>query len=148
MPTRPELIPTRIQRRALLCQAGANVHVLAWLVGPHGQGQGAWRESLISHLSVLAGTGSLMWLVTLALRDPAVVREPTPMLAASRAMVVTAEKPLPRFWLPALGLGALFGVAAGMGPVLLLAADLTLFWAVGRVSLILQRRKLQHDGTS
>ena len=63
---------------------------------------------LLSHLSVLAGTGSLMWLVTLALRDPEVTREPTPMLAA----------------------------------------DLTLFWAAGRVSLILQRHKLQHDGTS
>jgi len=84
MPTRPELIPTRIQRRALLCQAGANVHVFAWLGAAQGQGQGAWRELLLSHLSVLAG----------------------------------------------------------MGPVLLLAADLTLFWAAGRVSLIMQRRKL------
>ena len=61
-------------------------------------------------------------------------------------MVVTAEKLLPRFWWAALGLGVVFGYAAGRGLLLLLAADLTLFWLVGRINLVLLRRKLQGRG--
>lgn len=108
--------------------------------------RGTWLELLGSHLSVLAGTASLMWLVVRSLQDPAVLREPTPMLGASRVMVLVAEKMLLQFWWAALGFGVVFGYAAGPGFVLLLAGDLTLFWAVGRISLAVQRRRLQHTG--
>jgi len=102
----------------------------------------ATRWDLITtHGSVLLGTGSLMGLVVLALGQPAVWAEPTPMLASTRLMVVIAERLLPRFWWAAVGLGALFGVAAGVGPVLFLAGELTLFWLVGRISLAVQHRR-------
>lgn len=44
-------------------------------------------------------------------------------------------------------MGVVFGCSGGSGPVLLLAIDLTLFWAVGRISITLQRRKLQRGTT-
>ena len=84
-----------------------------------------------------------MWLVVLALQEPAVLREPTPELGAFRAMVVVAEKLLPRFWWAAAGVGVLFGCAAGPGPVLLLAIDLALFWLAGRICLLIRRRQLR-----
>ena len=51
-----------------------------------------------------------------------------------------------QFWWAALGFGVVFGYAAGPGFVLLLAGDLTLFWVAGRISLAVQRRRLQHTG--
>ncbi len=104
---------------------------------------GPWLELLSSHVSVLVGTWALLWLIVRALRDPAVVGEPTAMLGACRMMVVTAEKLLLRFWPAALGLGVLFGYAAGRGLLLILAADLALFWLAGRINLVILRRKLQ-----
>ena len=124
-------------------QAYAKMNMIAFEV--EAAGQGSWRQLLASHLSVLAGTGSLMYLVVRAVRDPAVLREPTPGLGASRVMVLVAEKLLLQFWPAALGCGVVFGYTAGPGPVLLLAADLTLFWIAGRVSLILQRRRFQRE---
>ena len=105
-----------------------------------------WLRQLASHASVLAGTASLMWLVVRSLQDPAVLQERTPMLGASRAMVLIAEKLLPQFWWAALGLGVVFGCSAGSGPVLLLATDLTLFWLIGRISLVVQRRRFRRGG--
>jgi len=107
-----------------------------------GQVSGTRWELLTSHASVLLGTASLMWLVTLATREPVVWAEQTPMRAATRTWVVIAEKLLPRFWWAALGLGALFGVVVGVGPILHLAVGLTFFWVVGRISLALQHRGL------
>ena len=130
----------------LNAQGFMKMNLMDWQI--NGGESGQWLDLLSSHMSVLVGTWALMWLVVRAMRAPAVVREPTPMLGASRMMVVTAEKLLPRFWWAALGLGVLFGYAAGRGLVLLLAIDLTLFWLAGRISLHLQRRKLQAPGTS
>ena len=104
-------------------------------------------DLLVSHLGVLGGIASLMWLVALALQEPAVLEEPAPQLGAYRVMVVVAEKLLPRFWWAVLGFGVVFGYTAGPGPVIFLAAELTLFWLAGRISLFLQRRRLQcNDG--
>ena len=124
-------------------QGFAKMTLMVQTVGT--EGRETWLELLGWYVSVVGGTASLMWLVVRALREPVVLREPTPAMGASRVMVVVAEKLLPRFWWAALGLGAVFGYAAGSGPILLLAADLTLFWAVGRISLIVHRRRLQRE---
>ena len=125
----------------LNAQVFMKMNFIEWEFGRGGRGP--WLDLVTSHLSVLAGTWALMWLVARSLREPAVVREPTPMLGAYRVMVVTAERLLLRFWWAALGLGVLFGYAAGPGLVLLLAANLTLFWLVGRISLFVLRRRPQ-----
>ena len=117
------------------------MNLLDWEVGSGVRG--ARLELLASHLGVLAGTSLLMSLVARALREPAVLAEPTPVLGAHRAMVVMVEKLLPRFWLAALGVGVVFGFACGRGLVLFMAAELTLCWAIGRVGLAVLRRRLQ-----
>ena len=128
----------------LNAQGFMKMNLIEWDVNRNASGP--WLDLLGSHLSVLAGTWALMWLVVRSLREPVVVREPTPVLGACRMMVVTAEKLLPRCWWAALGLGVLFGYAAGRGLVLLLAADLTLFWLAGRINLLVLRRRLQARG--
>jgi len=125
-------------------QGFVKFNLMDWEVGPEGV-RGTWLKLLASHLSVLAGTHSLMWLVARAIRDPAVLREPTPQLAGYRVMVTVAERQLPRFWWAALGLGVVFGYTAGRWLVVFLAADLTLFWAVGRIGLAVQHRQLRRD---
>ncbi|MFC1850513.1 hypothetical protein ACFL27_10010 [candidate division CSSED10-310 bacterium] len=130
-------------------QAFVKMNLLVWEIG-NGEA-GTWVKLLTTHLSVLCGTGSLMWLVVLSLREPAVFEEPRPQLGTFRAMVVVTEKLLPRFWWAALGLGTVFGFAAGPGLVIFLAIELTLFWVAGRISLIIQRRQLlqqQHNGNN
>ena len=128
----------------LNAQGFMKMNLMDWQI--NGGESGLWLDLLGSHMSVLAGTWALMWLVVRSLRAPAVVGEPTPMLGACRMMVVTAEQLLPRFRWAALGLGVVFGYAAGRGLVLLLAADLTLFWLAGRISLAVLRRRLQGRG--
>lgn len=127
----------------LLCnaQAFAKLNLIDWEFGR--STPPAWWRLLASHLGVLAATGSLMGLVACALREDVVLREPTPALGAYRAMVVVTEKLLPRFWWAAAGFGVLFGCTAGPGPILVLAADLTLFWLAGRIGLFVQRRQFQ-----
>ena len=92
-------------------------------------------------LSVVAGTAALMWLVVRSLRHPAVFEEPTPELGMSRTAIAIVENLLPRFWLAGLGLGVAFGFAGGRGLVLFLAVELTLSWAIGRLTLAYTRRK-------
>jgi len=125
----------------LNAQGFMKMNLMDWQI--RGGESGPWLTLLSSHVSVLVGTWALLWLVVRSLREPAVVDEPTAMLGACRMMVVTAEKLLPRFWWAALGLGVLFGYAAGRGLVLVLAADLTLFWLIGRINMVILRRKLQ-----
>jgi len=126
-------------------QGYVKMNLIAWEMGGPTPGPGTGMDLLASHLGVLAGTASLMWLVALALKEPAVLKEPTPLLGAYRVMVVVAEKLLPRFWWAVLGFGVVFGYTAGPGPIVFLAAELTLFWLVGRICLMLQHRRLQCD---
>lgn len=126
-------------------QGYVKMNLIAWEIGAPTPGRG--MDLLVSHLGVLGGTASLMWLVALALKEPAVLEEPAPQLGAYRVMVVVAEKLLPRFWWAVLGFGVVFGYTAGPSPVIFLAAELTLFWLAGRISLFLQHRRLQcNDG--
>jgi hypothetical protein len=127
----------------LNAQGYVKMNQIAWEISGPTPGRG--MDLLISHLGVLGGTASLMWLVALALKEPAVLEEPAPQLATYRVMVVVAEKLLPRFWWAALGFGIVFGYTAGPGPIMFLAAELTLFWLMGRISLFLQRRQLQSN---
>lgn len=124
-------------------EAFAKMNLIEWEFAT--EVPGTWRRLFFSHLGVLVGTGSLMCLVVRALQDPSVLEETAPLLGTSRAMVVVAEKLLPRFWWAALGLGTLFGCTGGSGPIIVLAIDLTLFWAAGRVSLAIQHRQLQRQ---
>jgi len=127
----------------LNAQGYVKMNQIAWEFGGPTPGKG--MDLLISHLGVLGGTASLMWLVALALKEPAVLEEPNPQLGAYRVMVVVAERLLPHFWWAVIGFGVVFGCTAGPGPILFLAAELTLFWLAGRISLHLQRRQLQSN---
>jgi uncharacterized membrane protein (Fun14 family) len=124
----------------LNAQGFVKMNHLSWEFGL--EGDKSLMQLLTTHLSVLVGTGSLMWLVVLALKEPSVLEEPTPQLGTFRTMVVVAEKLLPRFWWAVLGLGTIFGFAAGPGLLLFLAIDLTLFWVAGRICIMVLRRKL------
>jgi len=123
-------------------QGYVKMNLIGWEIG--GQTPGTGMDLLVSHLGVLGGTASLMWLVALALKEPAVLREPDPHLGAYRVMVVVAERLVVRFWWAVLGIGVVFGYTAGPGPVVFLAVELTLFWLVGRIGLLVLRRRLSH----
>lgn len=91
--------------------------------------------------ALLFGSAALMWLTVAAIRDKRAI-ECDVRLMGPTVMLIIVEKLLPRFWLAALGVGAIFGVFAP-GAALLLAVELTLCWIIGRIGLSAQRRKLQ-----
>ncbi len=91
--------------------------------------------------ALLFGSAGLMWLTVAAIRNPRAI-ECDPRLMAPNVMLIMVEKLLPRFWLAALGVIAIFGVFA-RGVALLLAVELTLSWIIGRVGLAVQRRKIR-----
>ncbi|MFG0328848.1 MAG: hypothetical protein ACF8PN_03010 [Phycisphaerales bacterium] len=95
---------------------------------------GGW-SLMIEGFFVLVGTSFLMWLSYRALLNPRIYELRHPRAAGLLAQRLIVERLVFRHWLAVFGVGAVFGVATGGGPVLLLAVELTLMWMISIVGI-------------
>jgi len=93
------------------------------------EGGSVWFELARRQVAVLAGTASLMHIVRRALRGGYADEERPAMIVGVKVQARMYRRLAREHWWAVLGLGTVFGVAGGSGPVLLLAFELTLMWA-------------------
>lgn len=91
-------------------------------------GEPTMRDALIGQITVVVGSAALMWLICNAAAHPGVYEAQTHRDAGLRAQKRMIEGLLIRHWLAVIGAGTVFGIASGPGPVILLAAELTVMW--------------------
>jgi hypothetical protein len=87
-----------------------------------------------------------MWIVKETLDSNKLYASADPSHAYLYALTGITENMLSRFWLAGLGVVSLFGFIGERGLALFLAAELTIFWAVGKIGLFVYRKKAGNPG--
>jgi hypothetical protein len=101
---------------------------------------------LIGQFEVIVATISLVVLVWKTIRSTGASPSVTDGTANLQVLAAVAEKLMVPFWLATIGVGSVFGVSSGfglkdvvrhaeflLGPPLIMALELTLFWIVAKV---------------
>lgn len=101
---------------------------------------------LVGQFEVIVATISLVVLVWGTIRSKGASLSVTDSTANLQVLAAVAEKLMVPFWLATIGVGSVFGVSSGfglrdvvrhveflLGPPLIMAIELTLFWAVAKV---------------
>ena len=92
-------------------------------------------DLLAKQLSILLGTGSLMLVIRQAINDEYPNSQENQKTFGLELQANMYKRLMVRYWWVVIGAGAAFGITAGPGIPLLLAAELTIMWLGCRLAI-------------